>query len=653
MLKSKVYKTDNSEVLNKNGNAPSKDINIGETLTVVNEHTTLQRNFQSAADHDPKVLQMEVLQAMANQSVSLKASSTSRTDSVLNSNQSASHEKANSKNKIIQAFNTRPKHKQKARLKNQLYEAVAERSVINPLYRGGMSNTEDVDTTFTDDEAALLKQLKEGRIHPKDEAQAKKMNAVLEKEEKQIAAKVDKWIFSEAEKSGQGLLIKDGPYSKLSFNDKITVFSDLGAKIDRYDPESFKKIKKRKWFHFSKSIDWSAFSASVRKVSGKSAMAQLSMLSSANGELLSGESTLNPYADSNLNIAEYATIGGSLTAATVNLGAKQSETSSITSMFGEEGWRQMDRAGVAEVLQGGEILTSASSIIGSLVRLGMAGENFENRTKAEQLLSALPGVLIELANISKETGRVLGTVGAMQSGNALTQLGYNSVAAAEMAGNTLVATGTSLLGVSSAVGGALKMLQSGRKIYEAVSSLNKLEEVEKKINSADFKFAISRAKKTQALKRTLAIGGMLEGATMIAGGIMVAAMATNPIGWILLGSAAAVGGIYGLYKFIQKGRQAKAFVIEILTKAFPKERIRIKHDINPYLMKLGYAKGEYKKFHADFMVELATRIHEAVKGSDKKRKSEALDLLDAIGLKLNKDGSPPTIKNIARRLRNP
>src|SRR5207253_204545 len=48
-----------------------------------------------------------------------------------------------------------------------------------------------------------------------------------------------------------------------------------------------------------------------------------------------------------------------------------------------------------------------------------------------------------------------------------------------------------------------------------------------------------------------------KGAITIAGGALLLASATNPVGWALLGVAAIVGAIYAFYKLYQKRKRKR------------------------------------------------------------------------------------------------
>lgn len=152
-------------------------------------------------------------------------------------------------------------------------------------------------------------------------------------------------------------------------------------------------------------------------------------------------------------------------------------------------------------------------------------------------------------------------------------------------------------------------------------------------------------------------------------GVLVAAAATNPIGWILLTTAGIVGLVNLGYKMYSKSKQSKQFVIDLFLDAFGEDeqtKAAIKENPGAILNKIGYPKDAFGSFHNDFVVELASRIHNLAKQggstqnegdpdsvpSGSSEQEQAISFIKTIGLKMNKDGSPPTVKVIAKKIKS-
>jgi hypothetical protein len=62
---------------------------------------------------------------------------------------------------------------------------------------------------------------------------------------------------------------------------------------------------------------------------------------------------------------------------------------------------------------------------------------------------------------------------------------------------------------------------------------------------------------TSAMKQKVATATAVKGAAMIAGGVTVIALASNPIGWAVLTGAALIGAAAAIWKFFQKKTRRK------------------------------------------------------------------------------------------------
>jgi hypothetical protein len=139
---------------------------------------------------------------------------------------------------------------------------------------------------------------------------------------------------------------------------------------------------------------------------------------------------------------------------------------------------------------------------------------------------------------------------------------------------------------------------------------------------------------------------------MVAGGIMVAVLATNPIGWAILGAAAIFGGAIAAYKYFEKKANRKKFVDRLLIKKIVgiqrlsdellDEKVR---KVN--LHKLGYTKVD--AFYNDVMAGFAAVTHAALSGNPgDKMTQEAIALVTA--WRMSPDPKKTTVQMIAAKM---
>jgi hypothetical protein len=480
-------------------------------------------------------------------------------------------------------------------------------------------------------------------------AQAEKLKAAIASESiDTVMAVVDTWLVAEAKKSGHETLIQKGGYGTLAIDQKVDVFRATGVDVDVDNPASFKELAAG-WIW--SGVDWPAFAANVRKISGRGA-AQLAVQDGVGG------------ATTSLDVAGYVNTGAGVVAGLVVTGTTQAESATIATTanqgaaaMGVPGvgtWKQPDRVGALETMSAAQLTAAATGIIGSLITLSHAGDDIETMTRAQLALDRGAQIFAELGNITAQTGGAIANIAALESGTAMGRIGYDQAALANVAANSLAATGIVLFGAATAVGGAFKMMQAGKKWSDARQELSDLAELKKTITADMFVHAMNRAETTQELKRTLAKGAMAQGAAMLAGGVLVAAMMTNPIGWTVLVVAGALGGMAAAYSLVAGKKSKAAFAKTVLNKVSKSATPLTEDELNEELMTNGFAKGEFERFHDEFVGALAHGMHAAAFApAASSGKTDARQILSSMFGVIDDDEKTPTVEQIMKHLVSP
>ena len=157
-----------------------------------------------------------------------------------------------------------------------------------------------------------------------------------------------------------------------------------------------------------------------------------------------------------------------------------------------------------------------------------------------------------------------------------------------------------------------------------------------------------------------------KGAAMVVGGSLL--LASNPVGWMVLGGAAIIGGIYAAWKWYKKKKRRTAVAVKALNIEQEREawmaRRKImgdegaENDPDPLgreLKKMGYGNPKWwqlwkdddvTKFYWDYINDTAKYL-ETQKGDP-----NVVDLLKNMGLKVSADKTEPKWPKIAKALDN-
>ncbi|MCG9968442.1 DUF4157 domain-containing protein [Pelotomaculum terephthalicicum JT] len=193
--------------------------------------------------------------------------------------------------------------------------------------------------------------------------------------------------------------------------------------------------------------------------------------------------------------------------------------------------------------------------------------------------------------------------------------------------------------------------QDQKKIKETEAQVNalmrKIKEKEKLLQAADIGAG------TQARMRNKSAVTAAQGAALIAGGALVIASATNPVGWVILGVAALIGGIGAVYNWYKKRQRKKELVDELLktdvyveelkksgSKKVDRDKAR-----NHLLQKQGF--NSVDQLYSCVLFSAAEEAYKkGVAGDDK----ESAELIENLGLEIDKKTKRPTVEEIAKKL---
>jgi hypothetical protein len=192
--------------------------------------------------------------------------------------------------------------------------------------------------------------------------------------------------------------------------------------------------------------------------------------------------------------------------------------------------------------------------------------------------------------------------------------------------------------------------------------------------------------RTQATRIRTGAATAVKGAVTIAGGaVLIALGMTNPVGWMLLGGAALIGGIYALYKLQQKAKRkrqlaarelgieswrmrwkGKKKAVETGTMWGSQERRnKMKNDVGEDPLDITLRSQGYESpghFYARYIKTTAQTIYDnAVAGPEPNPANRGDDyrammvkLVERMGLRIDrtKETHTPTVKRIAEVLDN-
>lgn len=467
-------------------------------------------------------------------------------------------------------------------------------------------------------------------------AEEKKLSDVVKPE---VLEAVDAWLLGEARASNKEKLITEGGYMALSSFRKVEVFRRSGVVLNINDANSFKKLKRGT---FKDSIDWVAFSAIVRRINGN-ASAQKVL---GGADLKTGQT---PFATSNTEYVGYVGLGGGAAAAGASAISAQTEHSSANLVANVGTFHQ---TGAAQAMQGADIAGGALATVANVTEIIRTLETIKSKTASDIAFSEAPYLLDQLAQIGVSAGRIVASVAGVEGHFSIAQVGYDHASAASAGHSALFLVGAQVTGVLSAVAGAAKMAKGIYDVSETTKILNNLLKLKESLTSPDFKLIVTQSQASQKLKRTVAGATIVQGAAMVAGGIMVAVLATNPIGWAILSAAAVFGGAIAAYKYFEKKANKTKFVDRLLIKKVVgikrlsddtlEEKVRKEN-----LHKLGYTKVD--AFYNDVIAGFAAVTHAALGGNPTDALTkEAIALVTA--WRMNTDPNKTTVQMIASKM---
>ncbi len=291
----------------------------------------------------------------------------------------------------------------------------------------------------------------------------------------------------------------------------------------------------------------------------------------------------------------------------------------------------------------------------------------------------------EMSNSSATTSdRVIGGGGRAASGVAsMVQQGgsaaYNIASLTGSATSTAALTGAAVAGGGGVAMGAVDMVRGGYGAYKGHQRQKQLNTIAEGASSGGVKGAAMQAATTQEMRKKVAGATVLKGALLVAGGVTLLVLATNPVGWIVMGAAAVVGGLAAAWRFWQKHKRKKEVAIRELgveaefkkyeedkkaaNKGWSplkyKERaaavaaIKAKNPLHAKMSAMGYTKNDYGKFYADYIHDTAHVLHMngvVLGNSDKPEYRQMRQIVESMGLEVDPEKETPTADQIARAL---
>ncbi|TNJ67020.1 hypothetical protein FE784_07420 [Paenibacillus hemerocallicola] len=406
-----------------------------------------------------------------------------------------------------------------------------------------------------------------------------------------------KWLKSEAERSGKTALF--GYFDSLDPGQKMTAIR-LMADNARYPDLS--KVKETMITGFiRKSFDWNRFSEVSREANKTD--------------------TANYNADQARDYASYAAIGTSSAAGGTGGSAK------ISTELGARGALPVS-TNVAPVAAGLSGLASVSQMYN-------ASQNYDSSLSTADKAQLVVG----------------------EGGGGAADFARFAAGAAD--GPRAVASGaaTAAAGVGAIVGGAAYMVGGVVGYREGRKNAAKLEQLERGFNE---KAGDERAEKlghaanlgasTQHMNKNKSAATAAKGALMVVGGAVMLAAAASPIGPMLIAAAAILGGIAAIIKFYKKSKRKEAFVDKVLgteqETAKPENAGLGKEKVRQKLME-SRGFNSVDQCYAQIVTDLAGMLFDGgVKGEDE----ECKQIVEAMGLKIDKKKQKPSKEMIAKKL---
>jgi hypothetical protein len=365
----------------------------------------------------------------------------------------------------------------------------------------------------------------------------------------------------------------------------------------------------------------------------------------------------NHNADTGQDYAEYVATGAGVASAAGGVATKIGQLSS-------------------SVVAAGTAATEAVNVFGSAG--GIAGV-------ASGAMETVRGVE-EMSNSSATTSdRVMGGGGRAASGVAsMVQQGGSAafnIASLTTGSATSAAalTATAVAGGGGVAMGAVDMVRGGYGAYKGHQRQKQLNNIAEEASSDSVKSAAMQAASTQEMRKKVAGATVLKGALLVAGGVTLLLLATNPVGWILMGAAAVVGGLAAIWRFWQKTKRKKTVAIRELGveaefKKYEEDKKNAKKGWSPLkykerqaavaaikgnnplhkkMLAIGYKKNDYDKFYADYIHDTANVLHMngvVLGNSAKPEYRQMRQIVENMGFEVNPERETPTPEQIGKAL---
>ncbi|MDB5079470.1 MAG: hypothetical protein JWP00_1394 [Chloroflexi bacterium] len=290
----------------------------------------------------------------------------------------------------------------------------------------------------------------------------------------------------------------------------------------------------------------------------------------------------------------------------------------------------------------------------------------------------------DMTNSSATTGdRVIGGGGRTVSGVAsmVNQGGsaaYNISSLSSGASSAAAMTATTVAGGGAIAMGAVDMVRGGYGAYKADQREERLKKLANAPASDSVKSAATQAASTQNMRLKVAGATVLKGALLVAGGVTLLVLASNPVGWLLLGGAALVGGLAALWRFWKKTKRKKEVAIRELGveeefkqyEAKKKEankgwgfgysarkaavaEIKKDNPLHKKMVSMGYGKNAYDKFYADYIHDTSQVLYAngvLAAGSEVPEHQQMRQIVENMGFEVNAKAKTPTAEQIAKAL---
>ncbi|MDQ0113429.1 hypothetical protein [Paenibacillus harenae] len=420
------------------------------------------------------------------------------------------------------------------------------------------------------------------------------------------SAAIESWIAAEAAKDKKtalhGFYTAFGPMQR-----KIAINLFAGGS----GAPSLAKAKKHLTGILGRSIDWDKFSKIIRTVNS--------------------QKTQNYNEDTDRDYVTYAT-----TAAAASVGASSAAASTTGEVQGIVG-------------------AGKEGAFGAVIDMGPASAALSGVTAGVQIYNAVQNHDEAQGGFDKFEN----VVGEGASGAAdLARFGATGVVNTQkFMGAAVSGAATAAAGAAGVVGGAAYLASGVAGVYTHGKRMNKLNALEKASagKDADLSRAAGLGASTQKINKTKSAATALKGAAMVVGGgILLAAGAATPVGWLLLGVAGAIGGIAAVYKFYKKRTRKEEVVdrfldvdkkLAELQAAAPAQKLEKSKVRETLLQKNGF--NSVAQCYAQIVTDLAHTIYEkGVVGKD----AQYEELLRNIGLNPDHTKRTPKPDLIAKKL---